>query len=206
MPSSTSSNSPAQEIDALSALLRRWQHEYFVLARPAVSDQEYDRAFDRLLALEKAHPELQREDSPTLRVGSDLTQELPEVPHTVPVLSLDKSYTVAELAPGSRRRQNAAGACPSCWRRRSTAPRSCSTTSAGLLARAVTRGNGLVGNDVTANVRTIGAVPLRLARPGHGRRPRARSSCRGRCSNRSMRAWRPRMPTHATWRRAPCTG
>jgi DNA ligase (NAD+) len=74
MPSSSTSNNPRREAERLRELLRRYQHEYYVLARPSVSDQEYDRLLDRLLELEKRHPELSAEDSPTRRVGSDLTQ------------------------------------------------------------------------------------------------------------------------------------
>ena len=166
MPSSSTSNKPRREADRLRELLRRYQHEYFVLARPAVSDQEYDRLFDRLRELERLHPELQREDSPTRRVGSDLTQELPEVAHTIPVLSLDKAYAAAELGAWILKTQKASG------RRLSYVVEEKIDGSSivlyyeeGLLVRAVTRGNGLVGNDVTGNVRTIGAVPLRLQRP-----------------------------------------
>ena len=71
--------------------------EYYVLAQPAVSDQEYDRLFDELVRLEREHPDLRQPDSPTARVGSDLSLELPEVAHTVPVLSLDKAYTAADV-------------------------------------------------------------------------------------------------------------
>jgi DNA ligase (NAD+) len=165
MPSSSTSNNPRQEIARLSELLRRYQHEYYVLSRPSVSDAEYDRLFDRLVELEREHPELAREDSPTRRVGSDLTHELPEVRHTVPVLSLDKAYTVEELVSWLEKTQKNSG------RRLSFVVEEKIDGSSivlyyerGLLARAVTRGNGLVGNEVTANVKTIGAVPLRLAR------------------------------------------
>jgi len=166
MPSSGTSNNPRREAERLRELLRRYQHEYYVLARPSVSDREYDRLFDRLQELEKLHPALASEDSPTRRVGSDLTQELPEVPHSVPVLSLDKAYAAAELSTWIQKCQKAGG------RRLSFVAEEKIDGSSivlyyekGLLARAVTRGNGLVGNDVTGNVRTIGAVPLRLARP-----------------------------------------
>jgi DNA ligase (NAD+) len=165
MPSSSTSNSPRQEIARLSEQLRRWQYEYYVLSRPSVSDAEYDRLFDRLLALEREHPNLAREDSPTQRIGSDLTRELPEVRHTVPVLSLDKVYAAEELGSWLEKTQKASG------RRLSFVTEEKIDGSSivlyyerGLLARAVTRGNGLVGNEVTANVKTIGAVPLRLTR------------------------------------------
>src|SRR5258706_15796252 len=85
----------------LSRLLTDYQHSYFVLSRPKVSDAEYDRLFDELTALETEFPDLASPDSPTRRVGSDLTQELPEVAHTIPVMSLDKSYTGEELAAWS---------------------------------------------------------------------------------------------------------
>jgi DNA ligase (NAD+) len=171
MPSSSTSNNPRreaahQEVLRLRDLLRRYQHEYYVLAHPSVSDREYDRLFDRLLELERLHPELSADDSPTRRVGSDLTQELPEVPHSVPVLSLDKAYTAGELSSWMQKCRKAGG------RRLSfVAEQKIDGSSIvlyyeeGRLARAVTRGNGLVGNDVTGNVRTIGAVPLLLARP-----------------------------------------
>jgi DNA ligase (NAD+) len=204
MPSSSTSNNPKREAERLRELLRRYQHEYYVLAHPSVSDREYDRLFDRLLELEKLHPALASEDSPTRRVGSDLTQELPEVPHSVPVLSLDKAYAAAELATWIQKCQKAGG------RRLSFVAEEKIDGSSivlyyekGLLARAVTRGNGLVGNDVTGNVRTIGAVPLRLA-------SRSRWRCAARSSapalfGSSTPGWKLlRQPAQLAW--APCLG
>ena len=156
---------PAREIEELSALLRRCQHEYYLENRPTLSDEEYDGLFDRLLALEKAHPDLRRPDSPTMRVGSDLASNLPEVHHTIPVLSLDKTYSIDGVIA---------------WMEKLTkqTDRELSFTveekidgisivlyyEGGILVRAVTRGNGLAGNDVTANVKTIPQVPLCLSR------------------------------------------
>jgi DNA ligase (NAD+) len=149
----------------LAEQLRRYQHEYFVLGRPSVTDAVFDALFDRLIELEHEHPEWAAPDSPTRRVGSDLSNDLEEVPHTIPVLSLDKAYTPDEVEAWMRKTAQASGrplgfvleekidgASLVLYYRR------------GLLERAVTRGNGLVGNDVTANVRTIGAVPLKLER------------------------------------------
>jgi len=150
----------------LAALLRRYEYEYHVLARPAVSDASYDRLFDELCRLEADHADLKRPDSPSQRVGSDLRQDLPEVPHTVPVLSLDKAYSAAEVHAWMDKCAAAAGHPLSF-----TVEEKIDGSSivlyyrAGLLERAVTRGNGAVGNDVTANVRTIRSVPLRLAEP-----------------------------------------
>jgi DNA ligase (NAD+) len=152
--------------DELAGQLTRYQHAYFVDARPLVTDAEYDRLFDELARLEAEFPELARPDSPTRRVGSDLTQELPEVPHGVPVLSLDKCYAADELTAWAAKTAKASGAALSF-----TCEEKIDGASIvlyyedGVLARAVTRGNGLVGNDVTGNVRTIGSVPLKLSRP-----------------------------------------
>ena len=128
--------------------LRRYQYEYYVLGRPSVSDLEYDRLFDRLSALESRYPELKTADSPTQRVGSDLEAGFEETAHTVPVLSLDKAYSVAEVVA---------------WMRK-LPPQTYYEN--GVLTRAVTRGNGFVGNDVSENVRTVRSVPLRIPYEG----------------------------------------
>jgi len=153
-----------KRIAELSRLLRGYQHAYHVLDRPLVSDREYDRLFDELVRLETGHPELVRPDSPTRRVGSDLNQELPEVPHTLPVLSLDKAYSDAEVAAWvEKTARNAGERLSFVCEEKIDGSSIVLYYERGLLARAVTRGNGLVGNDVMANVMTIGAVPLRLA-------------------------------------------
>lgn len=150
----------------LSTKLREYQHAYFVESRPRVSDKEYDRLFDELAAIENEFPDLARPDSPTRRVGSDLTQELPEAAHTIPVLSLDKSYSVQDLSSWTEKTaRNAGRELSFVCEEKIDGASMVLYYKKGLLARAVTRGNGLVGNDVTGNVKTIGAVPLRLARP-----------------------------------------
>ena len=150
----------------LSRTLREWQRAYFVESRPVASDAEYDRLFDELAAIEKQFPELALPDSPTSRVGSDLTQDLPEAAHTIPVLSLDKSYTAEELSAWiAKTARNAERELSFVCEEKIDGASMVLYYEKGVLARAVTRGNGLVGNDVTANVKTIGAVPLRLPRP-----------------------------------------
>ena len=143
--------------------LRRYQYEYYVLGRPSVSDLEYDRLFDRLSDLEKRYPELKTADSPTQRVGSDLEAGFEETAHTVPVLSLDKAYSVAEVVAWMRKlppqtvfsaEQKIDGVSIVLYYEN------------GVLARAVTRGNGFVGNDVSENVRTVRSVPLRIPYEG----------------------------------------
>ena len=150
----------------LADRLRRYEYEYHVLARPTATDATYDRLFDELRRLEQDHPELRTPDSPTQRVGSDLRQELPEVAHTVPVLSLEKAYSAAEVSAWMDKCAGVAGSALSF-----TVEEKIDGSSivlyyrSGVLERAVTRGNGTVGNDVTANVRTIRSVPLRLPEP-----------------------------------------
>ena len=82
-----------EEIDRLTDELRLYQDKYYKEWISLISDSEYDRLTDRLMELEAAHPELAHPDSPTKRVGSDLTNDFPEVRHTIPVLSLDKAYS-----------------------------------------------------------------------------------------------------------------
>jgi DNA ligase (NAD+) len=150
----------------LSRTLRDLQRAYFVDSRPLVSDAEYDRLFDELVSIEAEFPDLASADSPARRVGSDLTQDLPEVAHTLPVLSLDKSYTAEELSSWiAKTTRNAGRELSFVCEEKIDGASIVLYYEEGLLARAVTRGNGLVGNDVTGNVKTIGAVPLRLPRP-----------------------------------------
>jgi len=88
---------PINQITVISNKLQEFQDAYYRIGRPEVSDLEYDRLFDDLLRLEAEYPELRLPDSPTYRVGSDLTSDLPEVSHTIPVLSLDKAYSLEEI-------------------------------------------------------------------------------------------------------------
>ena len=157
---------PINQITVISNKLQEFQDAYYRIGRPEVSDLEYDRLFDDLLRLEAEYPELRLPDSPTYRVGSDLTSDLPEVSHTIPVLSLDKAYSLEEILD---------------WMQKTTVKggRELSFTveekidgvsivlyyEQGLLKKAVTRGNGYVGNDVTANIKTIRSVPIKLKEP-----------------------------------------
>ncbi len=152
-----------REMDSLSERLRTYQYEYYVLGRPSVSDREYDRLFDRLKGIEEDFPDLRRPDSPTYRVGSDLTAEFPEVDHTIPVLSLDKAYSEPEILDWARKTaRNVERELSFVVEEKIDGVSIVLYYEGGLLMRAVTRGNGYVGNDVTANVKTIGSVPLRL--------------------------------------------
>ena len=159
----THETDPRQEIESLAEKLRAYQSAYYVDARPLVSDLEYDRLFDRLQTLEEAHPHLRLPDSPTQRVGSDLNSEFPEVRHTIPVLSLDKAYKSGEISAWMAKTE-AKGAQELSFvvEEKMDGVSIVLYYEKGVLVRAVTRGNGVVGNDVTANLKTIASIPLRI--------------------------------------------
>lgn len=156
---------PAEDAAALRAQLERANRAYHELDAPEISDAEYDVLFRRLQALEAAHPELARDDSPTRRVGGALAEHLPKVAHAQPMLSLDNAFSDDELRAWHERMTRVDG-------RAATAALAVEvkidgaalaiTYRDGLLVRAVTRGNGSIGEDVTSAVRSISDVPLRL--------------------------------------------
>ncbi len=150
------------ELEELREQLLRYQREYYVDNTPSVSDSEYDRLFDRLLVLESEFPDLVTADSPSHRVGSDLSRDFPEVEHTVPVLSLDKVYTAEELRAWMEKTSDRLDGSPFVMEEKLDGISLVMYYRDGVLERAVTRGNGRVGNDVTANARTIRDLPLRL--------------------------------------------
>ena len=156
-----------EEARALAVRLFDLQHAYYVLNQPKVSDQEYDRLFDRLLEIERDFPDLVSDQSPTSRVGSDLSAEFPEYSHTIPVLSLDKAYTQEELEAWIAKLA-VQGAESFVVEEKLDGSSLVLYYREGRLDRAVTRGNGEVGNDITANVRTIKSVPLVLPEPRTG--------------------------------------
>ena len=152
-----------EEIRKLSDLLSLYQNAYYVKNKPIVSDLEYDRLFDRLLVLENENPKLVQPDSPSMRVGSDLAKDIPEVTHTIPVLSLDKGYTVDSIRDWMDKTIFKAGSDLSfVVEEKIDGVSIVLYYKDGILDLAATRGNGSVGNDITNNVRTIKSVPLRL--------------------------------------------
>ncbi|MCQ2604008.1 MAG: NAD-dependent DNA ligase LigA [Spirochaetia bacterium] len=156
---------PGERIAELSALLRKYQYEYYVQSRPSVSDAEYDRVFDELQELERQYPELMLKDSPTQRVGSDLETDFAEVVHDIPVLSLDKTHSEEELLNWVLKTQRNCGGSEFIAEEKIDGVSIVLTYEDGILVRGATRGNGFVGNDVTANVKTVGSIPLKLTEP-----------------------------------------
>jgi DNA ligase (NAD+) len=160
--------SPKQKIDHLREELDRHNRLYYVEAKPVISDREYDALMTELIALEKAHPELQSADSPSQRVGGDVQSALRPVSHAVPMLSIDNTYNEEEVrAFDERVRKGLDGARPRYVLEPKIDGASVSLRyETGVLVLAATRGRGNTGDDITANARTIQSVPLRL---NHGK-------------------------------------
>ncbi|HKQ62745.1 MAG TPA: NAD-dependent DNA ligase LigA [Candidatus Polarisedimenticolaceae bacterium] len=160
------SDPPAQRAAYLRQAIAHHRRRYYVDDAPEIPDNEYDALERELQEIERAHPELVTPDSPTLRVGGEPAEEFLPFAHRTPLLSLDNAYDAAELAEWEQRLLKAlAGVRPSYV----VEPKVDGLSIAlhyrdGLLVRGVTRGDGLVGEDVTANVRTIRSLPLRLSR------------------------------------------
>ena len=155
-----------EEMIALAEKLKIYQDTYYKEGKSLVSDSEYDRLTDRLIALEKEFPDYAAPDSPTKRVGSDLTNDFPEVQHTIPVLSLDKAYSDESVLDFfSRSIEKKGGELSFAAEEKIDGISMVLYYEDGILVRAVTRGNGSVGNDVTPNIVTIPSIPLSLPEP-----------------------------------------
>jgi DNA ligase (NAD+) len=166
---------PLAELSARAATLRerleRASHEYYVLDRPSMSDREYDVLFRELQTLEREHPELRTADSPTLRVGAEPASQLVKHQHLMPMLSLANAFNADELAAWEERLIKVAGedvrrSGYHCELKIDGAAISL-TYREGVLVAGATRGNGTIGENVTANLRTIRGIPLRLRGSGH---------------------------------------
>jgi DNA ligase (NAD+) len=160
--------SAAARAAELRAQIAQHDYRYYVLDDPEVSDAEYDRLMQELRALEKAEPALITPDSPTQRVSGSANTAFGEVVHQVPMLSLDNAFTEVDVEAFDRRiheRLGVAGDLDYVAEPKLDGLAVTVIYRKGLLERAATRGDGIRGEDVTANVRTIRAVPQRL-RPG----------------------------------------
>jgi len=153
-----------REIEKLRKEIRHHEHRYYVLDDPEISDLEFDKLVKRLQELERQHPELVTPDSPTQRVGGQPAAMFPKVRHSVPMISLDNTYSVDELRGFDRRVHELSGrsAVDYVAELKLDGLSMALTYEDGVLAHGVTRGDGVTGEEVTPNVRTIRAVPLRL--------------------------------------------
>ncbi|MFD0792595.1 NAD-dependent DNA ligase LigA [Mucilaginibacter litoreus] len=156
-----------EKIQALTAELKQHNYNYYVLAMPTISDYDFDKKLEELNKLEKRFPEFADADSPTQRVGGEVTKEFVTVKHRWPMLSLGNTYNEQELIDFDQRIRKAIGdnfeyVCELKFDGLSMSL----TYENGKLARAVTRGDGTQGDEVTTNVRTIHTIPKKLA-PGN---------------------------------------
>ncbi|MDR0330654.1 MAG: NAD-dependent DNA ligase LigA [Chitinispirillales bacterium] len=153
-----------QRINDLRSLINAYGAAYYGRSESLVSDSEYDALFRELAELERLYPEYDAPDSPTHRVGSDLAKSFPKVRHSVPMMSIDNTYSAAEVSEWVARVEKALiGEEIRFLGELKVDGAACSLRyEGGRLARAVTRGNGQVGDDVTANVRAIKPVPLEV--------------------------------------------
>ena len=160
---------PEQKVLQLRQTLNRYNHEYYVLDNPSVPDAEYDRLFRELQQLETEHPELITPDTPTVRVGGAALPAFGQVRHSMPMLSLNNGFTDDDVVSFVRRveegLQSEIGQMPEIIYAADLKFDGLAISLLyrdGLLVQAATRGDGSVGEDVTENIRTIRAIPLRL--------------------------------------------
>ena len=167
---------PVSRIEALRRDIRYHEERYYVLNQPEIADAEFDGLMRELQHLEADHPDLVTPDSPTQRVGGRVSESFQDVQHAEPMLSLDNAYDESDLrAFDDRVRRGLADAGASLdtveyvTELKIDGVSIALTYDDGRFVRAATRGNGIVGEDVTMNVRTIRAIPLRLTEPVPGR-------------------------------------
>ncbi len=163
--------SAKKKIESLSKDLEQHNYNYYVLDNPTISDFEFDKLLEELIALEKEHPEFLLPTSPSQRVGGQITKEFKTVKHKYPMLSLSNSYNQEDLEDFDRRAREGLGLANDLFGA-SDLEYSCElkfdglsiglTYVDGVLQKAVTRGDGVQGDDVTTNAKTIGSIPLTL--------------------------------------------
>jgi DNA ligase (NAD+) len=154
----------SQIIKSLREELNQHNHNYYVLDKPSISDYEFDQKLKQLQLLEDEHPEFFDENSPTLRVGGTVTKNFETVKHEYRMYSLDNSYSKEDLLDWEKRAQKILGDVPlqyTCELKYDGASISI-TYEKGKLKRALTRGDGMQGDDVTNNIKTIKAIPIKL--------------------------------------------
>src|SRR5690554_4356503 len=152
-----------QKILQLRKELREHNYNYYVLDNPVISDLEFDLRLKELQELERANPEFYDPNSPTLRVGGEVTKNFKTVPHTYRMYSLENSYSKEDLEDWEKRIEKLVeGKVEFVCELKYDGASISLTYENGVLVRALTRGDGFQGDDVTANVKTIRSIPLQL--------------------------------------------
>ena len=164
VPEDNTADAPADEIAFLRRELERHNRLYYVDAKPEITDREYDALMAKLIALETSHPELYSADSPSLKVGGEPIDGFQQVTHRVPMLSIENAFEEQELVDwdAGLRKSLERDAIEYTVEYKIDGVAIALIWENGTLVRAATRGNGVVGDDVTSNARVIAGVPLRL--------------------------------------------
>lgn len=154
-----------KRMNELIDIINKASYEYYALDNPTISDQEYDDYYNELLRIERNHPELKRDDSPTARVGGEALDSFTKVEHKTPMLSFDDIFNEDEVIAFDERIRKTIKTPSYTVEPKMDGLSGSLIYEKGLLVRAATRGDGVVGEDITQNVKTIKSVPLRLTRP-----------------------------------------
>ncbi len=151
-----------EQLDELKDLLKFHEHRYYVLNDPLISDYEYDQLYQQLIAIEQANPERITPDSSSQRVGNSLNQGFETTPHLVPMLSLDNSYNAADLIDFDRKARELTGEqeIEYCVEPKFDGASISLIYENDLLVKAITRGDGVAGENITPNIRQIKSIPL----------------------------------------------
>ncbi len=152
-----------ERIEELTKKINEHNYRYYVLAQPVISDYEYDKLLEELISLEKKFPELRDKNSPSQRVGGQVTRKFPTVKHKFPMLSLSNTYSKEELMAFDQRINKTLGSSYEyvCEMKYDGVAISLAYEN-GSLVRAVTRGDGIQGDEITINIKTIRSIPLKL--------------------------------------------
>ncbi|WP_456272584.1 NAD-dependent DNA ligase LigA [Bacillus sp. AK031] len=155
-----------QKVTELHNLLNQYNYEYHVLDKPSVPDAEYDRVMNELIAIETEFPELRTADSPTQRVGGNTLEAFEKVEHRTPMLSLGNAFNEEDLRDFDRKVRQTAGEDFSYVCELKIDGLAVSLRyEGGLFSQGATRGDGTIGEDITANLKTIKSIPLRISEP-----------------------------------------
>ena len=153
-----------KRMDELIGIINKASYEYYVLDTPTITDQEYDDAYTELQRLENKYPELKREDSPTNRVGGEAIDKFQKVTHRSPMLSFDDIFNEEEIMLFDERIKKTVSKPEYTLEPKMDGLSGSLIYENGVLVRAATRGDGITGEDITINVKTIKSVPLRLTK------------------------------------------
>ena len=153
-----------QRIDELINYINKASYEYYALDKPTITDQEYDDYYMELLSLEEKYPDLKREDSPTLRVGGVVLDKFEKVTHNTPMLSFDDIFNEEELELFDERIRKVIKNPTYTLEPKMDGLSGSLIYKNGILVRGATRGDGIIGEDITENIKTIKSIPLKLTK------------------------------------------